>query len=181
MINQHSRHRTLVMKRIVQSVILVGGLIAVYHDGNHYAVPVAFFWCFLFLWQKMWQGGKSVIVGYITTIENTLQSAQNKVDQAQDFLDTVHSSLQTLQTSQEDVIRLAHQEAAHILLEGQKEQEILVKNYRQSLAFGMEVIHRQAYEQVMGALISDIKQAVADNSVDQWPLVQSRWKNTPSR
>lgn len=43
MINQHSRHRILVMKRIVQSVILVGGLIAVYHDGNHYAVPVAFF------------------------------------------------------------------------------------------------------------------------------------------
>jgi hypothetical protein len=66
-------------------------------------------------------------------------------------------------------------------MEGQKEQEVLVKNYRQSLAFGMEVIHRQAYEEVMGALISDIKQAVADNSVDQWPLVQSRWKNTPSR
>lgn len=170
---------SLMLTRAVQTLIIAGGLVAVAHDGTHYAVPVAFFWCFLFLWNTLWKAGQALLTQYIAAIESTLHTAHDDVTQANQFLATVQEASQSLQHTQEAMIRLAHQEAAHILQAGDKEQEMYVRNYRESLAIGIQVMHRQACEKVVADMLDNIKQSIAHTAVDQWPLMQSRLTHRP--
>lgn len=165
-------------QRSFKASILVGGVVAVAHDGTHYAVPVAFFWCFLFLWKKLIKSAQTLIDQYTTSIQDSLIQAQNHVIEAQDFLNTVEKSALSLQETQQSIMKSAQQEAAHILMTGKKEQENIVRSYRESLAIRLHIMQRQAYQKAIEHVLNNIKESIVQSKHKGWPLVQARWQHT---